>query len=62
MVGGGAWGADERREGGGYDGEGVWGPVECGIYIIGVDTTEFENVDEAFLAAVNADESLLVVE
>jgi hypothetical protein len=37
----------------GFDGEGVWGPVEGGVYVTGVETVELDNVTiEAFRVAL----------
>lgn len=39
----------------GFDGEGVWGPVDGGVYVTGVETVELDNVTvDAFLAALSA--------
>ena len=40
----------------GFDGEGVWGPVEGGVYVAGVETVELDKVTvEAFRVALEVD-------
>jgi hypothetical protein len=40
----------------GFDGEGVWGPVEGGVYVVGVETVELDNVTvEAFRVVLEVD-------